>query len=108
MKPIYVRAGNVIDDVRAIARDHGYAIAVHGSMRQQRDIDLVAIPWVKRAHAPTTLVRAIAKLPYLERPRGRPGELEAKPHGRLGVVLMIMRRHGTCPRYVDLSITPRR
>lgn len=54
-KHLYVRAGKVIDDVRAIAREHGYAVAVHGSLRRERDIDLLAAPWVKNAHAPRTL-----------------------------------------------------
>lgn len=105
MKPIYVRAGKVIDDVRAIAREHGYAIAVHGSQRPTRDIDLVAVPWTKNAHAFSTLVRAIKALPYLNYPkRERP---TPKPHGRLATVFIITHRHGTCPAYVDLSVMPR-
>lgn len=62
-KPTYVRSGKVIDDIRQIAREHGYAIAVHGSLRAESDIDLLAVPWVKDAHAPRTLMRAINRLP---------------------------------------------
>ena len=67
-KPLYVRAGKVIDDIRAIAREHGYAIAVHGSLRAESDIDLVAAPWTKDAHGYWTLIRDIQRrLPYLSR-----------------------------------------
>lgn len=106
MKPIYVRTGKVIDDVRAIAREHGYAIAVHGSLRRERDIDLLAAPWVKEAHAPSTLMRAINKLPYLSRVKAH--DLDPpKPHGRLGFVWLIRYRAKDCPAYVDLSVLPR-
>jgi hypothetical protein len=105
-KPRYVRSGNVIDEIRTIAQEHGYAIAVHGSLRRERDIDLIAAPWVKDAHAPRTLMRAINKLPYLSRvvahDRDRP-----KPHGRFGFVWIITHRAADCPSYVDLSVMPR-
>lgn len=105
-KPRYVRSGNVIDEIRAIGRAHGYAVAVHGSMREQRDIDLIAAPWVKTAHAPSTLMRAINKLPYLSRVVEHDND-PPKPHGRLCFVWIIRFRHGTCPAYVDLSVMPR-
>lgn len=105
-KPASIRAGKVIDDIRAIARGHGYAIAVHGSMRIERDIDLIAAPWVKEAHAPRTLMRAIDKLPYLNRVKKHDHD-PAKPHGRQGFVWLIQHGHASCPVYVDLSVTPR-
>lgn len=114
MKPVYVRTGKVIDDVRAIAREHGYAIAVHGSLRAERDIDLLAAPWTKEAHAPSTLARAIGALPYLDRKRRDPeGDPRArvfpvkKAHGRLGWIFHIRYRAAGCPAYVDLSVMPR-
>lgn len=114
MKPVYVRTGTVIDDVRAIAREHGYAIAVHGSLRSTRDIDLIAAPWVTGAHAPSTLARAIAELPYLIKRRddvaGDPRQRKwpvKKAHGRLGWVFLIKHRARGCPFYVDLSVMPR-
>lgn len=104
-KPVYVRTGKVIDDVRAIAREHGYAIAVHGSLRAERDIDLLAAPWAKDAHAFSTLVRAISTLPYLHRPKSeRP---TPKPHGRLATVWIVKHRARGCPAYIDLSVMPR-
>lgn len=101
-----VHAGTVIDDVRAIAREHGYAVGVHESMRVERDIDLIAAPWVKDAKAPRTLMRAINRLPYLWRVKKHDQD-PPKPHGRLGYVWLIQDRHESCPRYVDLSVIPR-
>ena len=106
-KPVYVRCGKVIDDIRAIAREHGYAVAVHGSLRRERDIDLLAAPWVRNAHAPRTLMRAINKLPYLSRVKGHDSD-PPKPHGRLGYVWLIRYRAKDCPAYVDLSVMPSR
>lgn len=105
-KPTYVRAGKVIDDIRAIAREHGYCIAEHGSMRTQSDIDLLAAPWIKNAHSPRTLMLAINKLPYLWRVKEHDKD-PPKPHGRSAYVWIIKLRHGSCPGYVDLSIMPR-
>lgn len=105
-KPVYVRTGKVIDDVRAIAREHGYAIAVHGSLRTVRDIDLIAAPWVKEAHAPRTLMRAINRLPYLSRVKAHDND-PPKPHGRLGYVWIIQHRAEGCCTFVDLSVMPR-
>lgn len=102
-KPIYVRCGTVIDDIRRIARDHGYAIAVHGSLRERRDIDLIAAPWTKNAHAKSTLIRALSKLPYLKWNRDWVG----KPHGRRGSTFFVLHRAKGCPAYVDLSVMPR-
>lgn len=105
-KPTFARTGTVIDGIRAVARQHGYAIAVHGSLREERDIDLVAIPWTENAHAYSTLVRAIGKIEYLSRPKRDVDT--AKPHGRLAAVFTITHRAKGCPRYVDLSVLPRR
>lgn len=105
-KPTYVRCGKVIDDIRAIGREHGYAVAVHGSLRRERDIDLIAAPWVKTAHAPRTLMQTINKLPYLSRVVEHDKD-KPKPHGRLGFVWLIKFRAKDCPGYVDLSVMPR-
>lgn len=106
-KPTYVHAGTVIDDIRAVCRAHGYAVAVHGSLRQKRDIDLLAAPWVKDAHAPRTLMRAVNKLPYLFRVVEHDKD-PPKPHGRVGWVWIIKYRAAGCPGFVDLSVMPRR
>ena len=43
--------------IREAAREHGYAIGLHGSTR--RDFDLIAMPWTKTPSDKETLVRAI-------------------------------------------------
>lgn len=107
-KAIYVRTGKVIDDIREIGREHGYAVAVHGSLRETRDIDLIAAPWAREAHACSTLVRAIGALPYLSRRTdGKFAKPWPKPHGRLGFVFFVRYRAKGCPPYVDLSVMPR-
>ncbi|HKB93311.1 MAG TPA: hypothetical protein VKC62_03635, partial [Gaiellaceae bacterium] len=40
-----------------VAREHGYALAVHGTMA--RDLDLVAIPWIDAAGSPSELAGAL-------------------------------------------------
>ena len=38
-----VYAAALYPDLAEIAREHGYALAVHGSLA--RDFDLIAVPW---------------------------------------------------------------
>ena len=47
----------LIKPLREVARSHGYALAVHGSIA--RDVDLVAVQWVGNASDQRTLARAI-------------------------------------------------
>lgn len=47
-----------IERIRALAREVGYAIGVHGS--QERDLDLIAAPWIEDAIGPTALMEHIA------------------------------------------------
>ena len=79
------------------AMRHGYALAIHGSLR--RDMDVVAIPWVDDADSPGDLIKALCRVHGLT----DGGHVTQKPHGRLAYTLII----GTSRRYVDLSIMPR-
>lgn len=93
--------------LREVARQHGYALAVHGSL--ERDIDLIAVPWTDGATKPDSLALALfhvceavftAQWPAPESPPA-PGSLlnpVVKPHGRLGWVVHLP---GT---YIDLSV----
>lgn len=47
-----------IGRIRELAREVGYAVGVHGS--QQRDQDLIAVPWVESAVTPLELAQHIA------------------------------------------------
>lgn len=102
----------MIDPLRARARELGYALAVHGTLK--RDIDLIACPWTSEAVDARTLAEALmevaaahnggtAFLKPLEDNGyfwgGCPG---GKDHGRLCWTFHL----GGGP-YLDLSVMPR-
>jgi hypothetical protein len=105
-KSRYVSAEDVIADVRWVAREHGYAVGLHGSLRSNRDIDLIACPWTSRARAMSSLVKAVLALPYLT-PNPNMKLPVRKAHGRRGWALLIKWRKDDCPAYIDLSVMPR-
>ncbi len=67
-----------IDRIRELAREKGYGLGVHGSL--ERDLDLIAVPWVEDAARPGELASHIAA--------GLPGRIIVSfhdaPHGRVG------------------------
>ena len=84
------------------ARNHGYALTVRGSVL--RDVDLVAVPWVRKCKAPSTLAKAIKGI--VEATAGRNKVYvrmnripQKKPHGRLAWSIFFS-PHG----YLDLSV----
>lgn len=85
--------------ITAVAREHGYAIGIHGSL--QRDLDLIAVPWSEVAVDAAALVRAICEvvggfiMPHQEEPT-------KKPHGRLAWTIQL-----GAGLYIDLSVTPK-
>lgn len=103
--------------ITSIGKTHGYSMAVHGSRR--RDLDVVAVPWTKDAHAPITLIRDIELklLDYRFCPSDIRKVLTQKPHGRLAYAIVIgilsrrFRGKNSGSRqthaYIDLSIMPR-
>lgn len=42
-----------------VARSHGYALAIHGSV--SRDLDLIAVPWIDNADSVIALIAGLAK-----------------------------------------------
>ena len=81
-----------------VAREHGYALAIHGSM--QRDFDLIAVPWIEEPLAPARLVEALTTGFALHVTRHDPVE---KLHGRIAYTLSI----GFGEAQLDLSFMPR-
>lgn len=79
-----------------IARQHGYAMAVHGSM--SRDFDVACIPWIEAPAEPATVVAAMCS----EFAIRQVGEPEMKLHGRLVYTLSV--EFGDC--FLDLSFMP--
>jgi hypothetical protein len=82
--------------IRELAREVGYAVGVHGSL--ERDLDLIAVPWVAEAVNPLTLAQHIAA--------GFPGgrvlafENQDKPCGRWSCNIHM---HGWT-KMIDLSV----
>lgn len=70
--------------IREAAREHGYAIGLHGSLR--RDMDLIAVPWRDGASDKDVLAHAIA-MAACGITRDGPYQWEAKPLGRVAASL---------------------
>jgi hypothetical protein len=92
--------------IREAAREHGYAIGVHGSER--RDFDLIACPWRDGASDIDTLAHAIA-MAACGITRHGAYEWTVKPLGRRAVSIPVC---WTAPRgvtndgHIDLSVCP--
>jgi len=96
--------------LQQIARRHGYALAVHGSLH--RDFDLVAIPWVEAASSPLTLIKAFKKatatvITHEDFDHIGPQDCKPtqKPHGRVAYSLHVT-NHGMYGGYLDISVIP--
>jgi hypothetical protein len=98
--PAYVAVYPMLSE---LARSHGYALAIHGSV--VHDFDLVACPWTEEASDPLSLYDAIVK--WLDSRQcilegSKLKEPEQKSHGRLA--WSIPTGNGSV---IDLSIMPR-
>lgn len=70
-----------IEKIRKVARRHGWAIGVHGSLK--RDIDLIGTPWTFQAvNWYELIIRIKDELKYQEL-----GQVSIMPHGRKGFLL---------------------
>lgn len=92
--PVYAAAA--YPEFAVLFREHGYALAVHGSL--QRDFDLIAIPWVESPSPPEVIIEAITSKWAIHH-IGKVGE---KLHGRRAYTLVIGYGHCT----IDLSFMP--
>ena len=88
---------SILPHLKKVARDHGYALALHGSL--QRDMDVIAVPWIARCSDPEKLVDAIqsASNTFQVKDNG-PTQF---PHGRRAWQLFFGGHH-----YLDLSVIP--
>lgn len=96
--------------LQQIAKRHGYALAVHGSLH--KDFDLVAVPWVEEASAPIVLIRAFKKATRTVTGHEQTDKLvkdcrpTQKPHGRVAYSLHVT-NHGMYGGYLDISVMPK-
>lgn len=87
-----------------IAREHGYALAIHGTMAT--DLDVIAIPWTDEAITAGELaVIFFNQLHWIHQSDLGEGfiKFEQKPHGRVAYKIPLF----PGPACVDLSIMPR-
>lgn len=91
--PVYAA---LYPELCGIFQKHGYALAVHGSMR--RDFDLVAVPWAEKVSAHDVVLGEIQKTFATT----RIGTGTPKNHGRVAYTLAI--GFGECA--MDLSFFP--
>ena len=89
-----------IHELQAIAKSCGYAIALHGSMT--KDMDVIAVPWTKRALRAQTMVRRMCEAMDLS--FDHESNPSKRPHGRRAWSLVFDNGCG----YIDLSVMPRR
>ncbi len=96
--------------LQQIAKDHGYALAVHGSVH--RDLDLVAIPWIEEASDALELIEAFKDATRTVThhedfdhlvPDCKPTQ---KPHGRVAYSLHVT-NSGMYGGYLDISVMPK-
>ena len=92
-------AGILIIPLTEVARRHGYALAVHGSLSY--DIDLIACPWRNLATSPEALVGAIHNAVSAIVGKSELDKGEQKPYGRQAWSIHM----GGGP-YIDLSVMP--
>lgn len=91
--------------LRDAAREHGYALAAHGSMA--RDLDLIACPWTDEAADAETLIEALRAAvggtvwPGFD----APNRVTPKPHGRLAYSIYFAPE--CFGPYLDVSVMPR-
>lgn len=93
--PVYCAA--MYPELAEIFRSHGYALAVHGSL--QRDLDLIAIPWIDQVSDPQAVIDEVLAT-FAVSSSGQTGR---KPHGR--TVYTIAVGFGTCA--FDIGFMPR-
>lgn len=92
--PVYAAA--LYPALATLFRSHGYALAVHGSL--QRDLDLIAVPWIESPSPPDVVMAEVA-----DRMAVRIiGEPTWKVHGRMAWTVSV--GFGQCA--IDLSFIP--
>lgn len=99
----------IVKQIREVAREHGWAIGVHGSL--VRDIDLIGIPWTNEASTPEVLVQAIVRVTGYTRHGVSVGH--PRPGGRRSALLVHADasfehtdKGAWTPPAIDLSLMP--
>jgi hypothetical protein len=89
-----------IDRIRALAKEVGYAIGVHGS--QQRDFDVIAAPWTDSAIGNHALLQHIAAGLTTENGPAHILSISRKPLGRYAATIQMDGWY----KQLDISVCP--
>jgi hypothetical protein len=90
----------LLPTIRDVAKQHGYAIAVHGSLT--RDFDLIAVPWANEVQEHEILLYGIMdsiNMKEIHKESTLKTGKEIKPHNRVAYAIQL--GYGM---YIDLSI----
>lgn len=90
--------------IRVIAKEHGYAIGLHGST--ERDLDLIAAPWIANASTAETLAEAVRAAVNGHISAREGANPTVKPHGRLAWAIRPLDNNPHAELYIDLSVMP--
>lgn len=112
-KPIHVKPSLYAfyyESLKIIAKDYGYNLVLHGSMN--RDLDLIAIPWVDNTKDEFEMIQEFDK--YLTGFCSSDKEhymFGLLPAGRRGYVINLNRggewnKHVDVQYYIDISVIP--
>ncbi len=101
-----------LEGLQQIAKDHGYNLVIHGSVN--RDMDLVAIPWVDDPHTHAELLKSFCEylgVPYLTNTKEEPLHFTMLAGGRSSYIINLNRGgkfngYLDAQYYLDISITP--
>lgn len=86
-------------ELRQIAIDHGYTLAIHGSML--RDLDLIAVAWIDKPKPHAEMIdKMLESIGGIMTDAHLPKPNE-KPHGRLVYTLLIWGNW-----FLDISVIP--
>jgi hypothetical protein len=98
IKPNYaaVYAAALYPQLCTIFQQHGYALAVHGSLA--RDFDVIAVPWSEKVSRPEAVIKEITDGFVIH----VIGEPTTKHHGRVAYLISV--GFGECA--IDLSFFP--
>ena len=118
-KPLHVKPNlytYFMESMKMIAKEHGYNLLIHGSMN--RDLDLIAVPWVDDPKPEVDLVMALDMYLNNKTSEDKDGNIPPAylhsilPGGRNSYVIN-MARHGEWNNYekdlqyyLDISFTP--
>ena len=85
------------EDIRKVAMDLGWAVALHGSLKS--DMDIITLPWVEEAVEFEMLINTIANL-FEENMLANNYSVDytSKPHGRIVATIPIWEDF-----YLDIS-----